>query len=154
MKTHFTSANERQGYWKSYPILVLLCLTLAGCNNLIAPYNQTAYANATSIKAEALLLMAKATETYSDHQSEVDALMLRVEQAYEYAKGIPKNEDSTRQWEILKNPERNLLGGFMKRWREHGPLGETFIKNAREDLVGPAFEEIIRLESGKIQSGS
>ena len=99
MKTHFTSAigraNEQHRYWKFYPFLVLLFLTLAGCNNLIAPYNQTAYANATSIKAEALLLMAKAAEPYSDHQSEVDGLMLRVEQAYEYAKGIPKNEDST-----------------------------------------------------------
>ena len=138
MKTHFTNAighaNEQHRYWKFYPFLVLLFLTLAGCNNLIAPYNETAYANATSIKAE--------------------ALMLRVEQAYEYAKGIPKNENSTQQWRILKDPDRNLLGGFMKRWKGDDTLGEAFIKNAREDLVGPAFEEIIRLESGKIQSGS
>ena len=42
----------------------------------------------------------------------------------------------------------------MKRWKEDDTLGEAFIKNAREDLVGPTFEEIIRLESGKIQAGS
>jgi hypothetical protein len=70
--------------------------------------------------------------------------------AYEYAKGRPKNTFSARQWEILKDPERNLLGGFLKKWKDEKVLGKTFVDDAIE-LVGDAFDTIIGLESGKVK---
>lgn len=133
-------------------LLALGTLSLLwACESLIAPYNETAYEHATSLKAEALQLMDKATERFPDHAAEVAALMLRVEQAYEYSKGIPKNEESAGQWRLLKDPDGNLLGGFMRRWRDEGTLGRTFIDNAKKDTVGKAFDAIIALEALKIR---
>jgi hypothetical protein len=128
--------------------LVLVLSILAACSNLIAVYSQTAYEQATSIKAESLVLMSKATEPYSQHAQEVAALMLNVDKAYEYAKGRPRNEISTEQWAKMKDPNSNLLGGFLKRWEEQGRLSSVFVKEA-EAQIAKAFDQIIELESGK-----
>ncbi len=64
---------------------------------------------------------------------------------------FPKNELSTRQWEILKDPDRHLLGGFISRWKNEDKLGKTFIDNAKKGLIMQAFDQIIGLESGKIK---
>jgi hypothetical protein len=128
--------------------LVLVISILAACSNLIAVYSQTAYEQATSIKAESLVLMSKATEPYSQHAQQVAALMLNVDKAYEYAKGRPRNEISTEQWAKMKDPNSNLLGGFLKRWQERGQLNPVFVKEA-EAQIAKAFDQIIELESGK-----
>lgn len=132
-------------------VLVTISLLYVACSSLIATYNETSYQYATSLKPEALMLMDKATENYVDHADEVEALMLRVEQAYEFVAGIPKNSESAGQWKILKDPDGNLLGGFMRRWKSNRTLGATFIKDVKEDTVGPAFDSIIMLESLKIK---
>lgn len=121
-----------------------------GCTSLISPFNQAAYEYATSLKVEALALMDKATEPCSNHQEEINRFMIEVEKAYEYAKGRPKNEISAQQWERLKDPQKNLLGGFMKRWKEKETLKKTFIQEAK-GIVSDAFDTIIGLESGKIK---
>lgn len=128
--------------------LILVVSTLAACSSLIAAYSQTAYEQATSIKAESLVLMNKATQPYSQHAQEVEALMLNVDKAYEYAKGRPKNEISTEQWAKMRDPNNNLLGGFVKRWKEQGQLSPVFVKEA-EAQIAKAFDQIIELESGK-----
>jgi len=51
--------------------LFLYIFILNGCASLISPFNQTAYEYATSLKVEALALMDKATEPYTNHQEEV-----------------------------------------------------------------------------------
>jgi hypothetical protein len=131
--------------------LLAVSLMFVACSSLIAPYNETSYRYATSLKPEALMLMGRATEEYAGHAAEVDALMLKVDQAYEYAAGIPNNAETARQWAILKDPEGHLLGGFMLRWKDQRKLGAAFIANARDDTVGPAFDAIIALESLKIR---
>lgn len=131
------------------PLLWVVFLFVS-CAPLIAPYNETAYQYATSIKAESLILMERATESYSVHSNEVDDLRLRLRQAYEFANGLPKNDLSTRQWEILIDPNRNQLGGFLKRWEDNGELNAVFVNEMKSE-VEKAFDEIIRLESGKIQ---
>lgn len=131
--------------------LLTLSLMFVACSSLIAPYNETSYRYATSLKPEALMLMKRATEEYASHAAEVDALMLKVDQAYEYVAGLPNNEETARQWEILKDPEGHLLGGFMQRWKDKGKLGAVLIENARKDTVGPAFDSIIALETLKIK---
>ena len=85
--------------------MIPLFLMIAGCAT-IAPYSQTAYEQATSLKAEALILMDKATEQFSLHKDEVQKVRLDMDKAYEYAKGRPNNELSTKQWEIVRDPER------------------------------------------------
>lgn len=75
---------------------------------------------------------------------------MKVKKAYEYAKDLPKNTLSTKQWEILKDPE-GLLGDFLERWKRDNTLTPVIISNS-DDHVGKAFDMIIELESGIIKS--
>jgi len=130
-------------------ILVLFLTMTLSCAS-ISLYSEAAYERATSLKVESLALMDSATEEFGDHQIAVEDLKIQLEKAYEFAKGRPNNEISTRQWEILKDPERHLLGGFLKRWEQDGRLSREFVIQAK-GLVSDAFDAIIGLESGKIK---
>ena len=114
----------------------------------IAPYSHTAYEQATALKAEALILMDKATEQYSVHKDEAQKVRLEMDTAYEYAKGRPKNQASTKQWELVRDPERNSLGGFLKRWETEGTLNKTFVSEAKR-LISDQLDQISGLEIGK-----
>lgn len=126
-------------------------LMIAGCTNLQAVYDKQAYQQAVSLKVEAKALMNKATTPYENHISEVNELRTELNKAYEYAKGLPNNQETTRQWKIMRNPNRNLLGGFLKRWKQESTLSDGFVEEANE-LVSEAFTKIIELESGKRES--
>ena len=128
--------------------LVLAVLVLAGCNGTIGPFTQRAYEQATSLKVEALTLMDKATRPYVEHHAEVDALRLNIDKAYEYARGLPKNKVSTNQWQILRDPNRNSIGGFLKRWETKGQLSVAFIDEVKP-IISQGFDMVIELESGK-----
>ena len=128
-------------------IAVFFVLALCGCPS-IAMFNQRGYEQATSLKVDALALMDKATEPYQNHKAAVERLKLDVEKAYEYAKGREKNEEATKQWEIIKNPERNSLFGFLKRWEDKTTLSPKFVEEAK-GLVAEGFDAVIGLESGK-----
>jgi len=132
-------------------LLLFLAILLVSCAS-ISPFNPKAYENATSLKVESLALMEHATAPYSEHQAEVEALTTDLQKAYEYAKGLPKNEISIAQWRILLDSERNLLGGFLKRWADKGTLSQAFVDDEKKQ-IGDAFDAIIGLESGKIKPG-
>lgn len=144
MRRRRCTAVEKGGLWIA---LALAAWVAQGCST-IALYSEAAYRQATAAKAEALILMGKANEPFEQHRAEVEALRLDVEKAYEYARGEPKNTLSTRQWEILKDPQGNLLGGFLTRWQKEGTISPTFIADKR-DQVSRAFDEITGLETGK-----
>lgn len=127
-----------------------ILISIAACGALIAPYNETAYQNATNLKVESLALMDKAIEPYSEHEQEVNELMIKIDQAYEFSKGLPKNELSTKQWEIMKDPNGNMVGGFIEKWKESGKLRELFVEEVKGE-VSSGFDEIIKLESKKIK---
>jgi hypothetical protein len=148
--SHHRNSKLRSRYGQLSLLSVVLLLTASTCDPLIATYNVKAYENATSLKAEASIVMKKATEPFADHEETVGDLMLGVEQAYEFVNGIPNNSDSAAQWRILKDPDEQLLGGFMNRWETNDTLSAAFIKNHWDDNVGPAFDEIIKLENGKL----
>jgi hypothetical protein len=135
-------------YWIPV-IFILIGIVCLGCAT-ISPYSETAYQNATSLKVDSLALMAKATEPYAQHQAEVEALRLNIDKAYEYAKGLPNNSITTRQWEIIKDPNRHLMGGFLELWRTKSTLSATYIAD-KQRQIGAAFDQIIGLESGKIK---
>jgi hypothetical protein len=127
-----------------------LVVVFAACASSISQFSPVAYKQATSLKVESLALMQKATQPYANHQAEIEALITKVDEAYEYARGRPKNEISTRMWDVLRDPNRNLLGGFLARWKNRSTLGPAFVSDAR-DVVSDAFDQIIGLESGKIR---
>ena len=97
--------------------------------------------------------MDRATEPFDDHRQAVETLKLDVEKAYEYAKGLPKNQVVTKQWTIIKDPARNSLGGFLRRWESKTTLKKEFIQEAK-GIVSDGFDTVIELESGKRKPNS
>lgn len=132
----------------SGPVLALL-VGLGACAPSISLYDATAYENATDLKAEAVLLMAEATDPPADHADAIAALRLGARQALEYERGRPANEITTRMWSILLDPEAALLESFLRRWEAEGPLRPAFVTEAVVQ-VAEAFDQIIGLESGKL----
>jgi hypothetical protein len=118
---------------------------------MMPKYDGLAYDKVTNLKVDALALMDKGTETYVTHEEEVIKLNLRIEKAYEYAKGKPKNTIITKQWLILKDPEGHMIGGYLKRWKKKEILSQAFITEAKK-TIAEGFDQIIGLESGLIKS--
>ena len=120
---------------------------LVACST-IATFDQVAYDKATGAKAEALALMDKATGSYSSHITEIEAVSLTIDKAYEYDRGRPQNTVTVQQWEILRDPNKNLFGGFIHRWHEKGSLKTDYITEKKKDIA-EAFDQITGLEIGK-----
>jgi len=123
---------------------------ISACSTM-SVYSPEAYKQAVNLKIESLDLMSFATKSYNDYDEQVASLRTELKKAYEFAKGRPNNELSTNQWEILIDENRNLLGGFLKRWKEEETLSEMFILETQL-LVSDAFDTIIGLESGKLDA--
>ena len=117
-----------------WPAMVLVFGLLSACQT-IAPFRETAYRMATSLKVESLNLMSRAAEPYAAHAPEVAVLKLELDKAYEYARGRPNNAESIGQWEILLDPNRHLLGGFLRRWQAEGQLSPHFVEEARGEVA-------------------
>ena len=148
LKNYSVNVSERNKY--KYFLIIFTYVALIGCGHYIAPYNETAYQNATDLKVDSLAAIAKATEPYLDHAKEVDSLMINIDQAYEFAKGLPKNDIVTKQWEIMLDPDGNMLGGFIKKWKNDGQLNKVFVEEMNGQ-VSQGFDQIIELESAKIK---
>lgn len=140
-------------YRRNTVLLGIIVLMLAGCGNLQSAFSEQAYRQAVSLKVESLALMDKATEEFGEYEAEVKQLQIELQKAYEYAAGRPNNGTTTRQWEILINPERNLLGGFLRRWKQQGTMSFLFIDENKR-IIADAFDTIIELESGKRKPSS
>jgi hypothetical protein len=126
---------------------LLLVFALTACST-ISTFDQVAFDKATGAKAEALALMDKATGSYSAHEHEIESVSLTIDKAYEYDRGRALNTITVQQWQILRDPKRNLFGGFLRRWREKGSLKPDFIAEKKPDIA-EAFDQITGLEIGK-----
>lgn len=134
------------------PIALLLFTMgwgILGCGSSVSLYDATAYKQATDLKAEALTLVEKAHEPAGDHRDAIDELRLNLRKALEYERGRARNQITTRMWELMIDPDRNLLGGFLQRWEADDTLNPAFVDEAGLQ-IGAAFDEIIALEAKKI----
>lgn len=129
-------------------VLGLLLLAVTACGPTISEFNARAYEQATALKVEALALMEEATEPYAGYADAVQHLKTKLKKAHEFAKGRPNNEISARQWHILIDSDRDLLGGFLADWQEQSSFSPAFVEE-KKTQVARAFDTIIELESGK-----
>lgn len=130
-------------------IFSVVILAVEGCSS-ISPFDQYAYRQTTSLKVETLALMENAVDSAGHYEADIDRLTMNIDKMYEYEKGRPKNEISAQMWEILKNPDKHLLGGFIKKWRSDHVLHQAYIDDKREQ-IGKAFDIISGLESSKVK---
>ena len=94
--------------------------------------------------------MGKATESYSSHKKEIEAVSLTIDKAYEYDRGRARNSETVKQWEILRDPNGHLFGGFLERWKKKDALKPDAIAIKKPDIAD-AFDQIIELEKGKLK---
>lgn len=132
-------------------ISFLMVFGLFNCSPRIALYNETAYTNAVSLKVESLALMEKASDSCSKHINEINDLEIKIEKAHQYVQWLPRNELTVKQWEILMKPNGGLLGEFLKRWKDEAVLSKGYVSESKK-MISEAFNEIIKLETGKIKS--
>jgi len=128
--------------------LLAILVAAAACTPLIGAYSPRAYEFATSLKARTLALTAHAGDPYARHEAAAEQLAVDLQRAYEYARGVPRNGVSTRQWKLLVDPDGALLGRFLARWRREGTLDPAFVTESRR-IFADAFDEIICLEANK-----
>jgi len=111
----------KKNSFATFGTILLAAFLLTACSS-VSIFSPEAYKQAVDLKIESLNLMSNATMPYSDYEEDVAFLKTELEKAYEFAKGRPNNEISTKQWEILIDENRNLLGGFLKRWQDEDTL--------------------------------
>lgn len=128
----------------------VICAAIAGCQS-ISPFNEYAYEHDTSLKVDAIALVNKSNESYSQHSTEVAALEAHCLKEYEYAKGLPKNEDTANQWKIITDPNGDSLFAYFELWKSEGQVSPAEAKDA-SDQLSKHFDQIIQLESGKVKS--
>lgn len=132
-----------------FKVILFSALALVACNT-ISYFDQYAYVQSTSIKVDVQNLIDMASEDYKSHEKEVKEVDTKIQKIYEYEKNRPKNEFTTKQWEILKDTTKDLYGGFIVMWRKNSKVGKTFIEN-KKIQIGKAFDQISQLESKKIK---
>jgi hypothetical protein len=127
---------------------VFIALFLSACAPLIADYNAESYKTATTLKAETQALIDKSGDSFANRRAEIDATTTRINAAYEYAAGLPSNQLSAQQWDILRDPNGDFYGGYIRMWRQNGSVGPVFRSEKRQQ-IGRAFDYIICLEANK-----
>ena len=133
-------------------VLLAYCMFVVGCGASIALYNQKSYEYAVDLKVETLALIDKSTEPYTNHAQQVEALMIKIDKAYEYTKNIPKNSETAGQWEKISKRDGVLAGKYFKEWKKRGTVSSSLIPDLKKDIAS-AFDDVIALESAKIKVG-
>lgn len=86
--------TENKGINKIFKFFVLsfLIFGLSSCKTLIATYDQYSYTQNASIKVDLFNIIQKANESYTDHEKEINEVLLKVKKIKEYDVHKPKNE--------------------------------------------------------------
>ena len=121
---------------------------LVACTPLISPFSEVAYQNATDLKAHSLALVDQSADPYAQHAAEAEQLLIDVSAAYEFVNGMKGNEISAAQWQLMRDPGKNLMGGFVGFWQQVGKVSPAF-RDEYHGQVAEAFDYIICLEANK-----
>ncbi|WP_417236191.1 hypothetical protein [Bizionia paragorgiae] len=138
----------KQNYTRSLVLLIMTFLVIS-CQSLkTAVYDQYSYQQAISLKVESDAIIDHATTPFRDHINVITGLRMDLKKLVEYEKNKPNNSISYAMLQLLENEDRNLLGGFLKRWEEEQQLSEAFTKEAKAQIM-EAFDLIIKYEAEK-----
>jgi hypothetical protein len=130
---------------------VLIALVASAC--AVSPFSQEALDFAVDIKVESLAVMDQATDDFASHVDAVSRLRERMDAALTHAGGRDNNMESTQQWELMADPNGNLLGGFLSTWEQRGTLSPSFIEE-KKIQVGRGFDLIAETEDAKRESNN
>jgi len=134
-------------HYKTFFSLIFLLITSCAT---ISIFDQKAYENVVACKVDTLVLMSKATESYTVYKKELEELNKELDKAYEYDKNRRLNIITVQMWDKLRDPNSQLLGGFLKEWSENDHLLKRYVAH-KQNQIGQGFDIIIQLESNKLR---
>lgn len=131
-------------------VIAFLSGTMMGCAT-ISSFDQNSYVAASGLKGEAIALISNALEPASKHLDAIAALdvKLSAQVAYEEGKG-KRNIISLTQWQILVSPDHELLGRLLEDWENGKEFSPAYLAEKIQQ-ISDAFDQIIRLEGGKVK---
>lgn len=120
-------------------LLLTSCTTIAG-------YQEHAYQNATTLKAESdALLGISAKVAYPLAAARVERVDIAIDAAFNYANGLGKNSISAKQWRLLRD---DIFRRFTATWRVEGRVSRAAVTE-NQGRLDRAFDTIICLEANK-----
>lgn len=125
-------------------MLLPVALLLMGCAT-ITKFDQNSYNAAQALKEDSLAVVSQPSPAGVDNIE----VRLSAQVAYETGKG-KANRISAAQWKLIANPEGNLLGGWITRYKSGALLSATY-NEEKAKQIGLAFDEILKLEGGKLR---
>lgn len=130
-------------------VAILCCFAFGSCGSTKALlYDKYSHEQTTKIKAASEKTIDNAVNPYASHEAEVQQLLLDCNAMLTYEKGKPNNEIVISMWQLMTNDEKNLLGGFLKRWKDKGSLSPFFIVESKKQIV-EAFDLLLEYELKK-----
>jgi hypothetical protein len=130
-------------------VTILCCFVFASCKSTkTVLYDQYSYDQTTAIKAESEKVMNQAITSYTNYQVEIEKLLLNCNTLLTYEKTKPNNEITINMWQLINNEEKNLLGGFLKRWKDKGSLSPFFLEESKKQVID-AFDLLRQYEMTK-----
>jgi hypothetical protein len=121
-----------------------MVVAVNGCAT-ITKFDQNSYNSAQSLKEDALTIVQHPSPSAVDNLS----VRLDAQVAYETGKG-KANRISAAQWRLIQNPHGNLLGGWIRTYRQGATMSPTYSEEKARQ-IGLAFDEVLKLEGGKIR---
>lgn len=135
-------------------LFTLLTITLGSCSAVKkagiqqATFDQHSLDNTIRLKEKSLELINTSTETYDKHLAEAETLKKELQETANYEKNRKNNNETARQWQIMADPERNMMGKFLTLWQKQGKCSSVFISEFYKN-VEQGYNAIIDLEKGK-----
>ena len=129
-------------------VLFAAAVLLASCTTFAPSYNEQAYTNATSLKAKSLAMIEKSGTPYSRNASDVETLLVEIDAAFEFSKGLPNNTQSAKQWDLMRAKNGGLFGQYVELWKSQGTVGSDARQFSKKG-ISDAYDQIICLEINK-----
>lgn len=125
-------------------LVALIALSSSACVTL-AGYDQQAYENATTLKAEVIAFINQAGTSCNIDEDKKYALMVRLESAYEYANGVEYNNEAASNW---RDQIDGLVDSYFVACNEQNKVSRGFFDGVKEQ-INEGFDTIICLEANK-----
>ena len=145
----FRLGRSKSIFYFFFLALFSVSLTFQSCGSNMVPRDTFSIEQNEIIKNNVISLIKKGGKNYSEMAPQVESLKATINDQIEYERERgEKNMKTVEMWELMMNPDGNLLGGFLSRWENEGKLNGPFIKEVAK-VVSSNFDKIIKLEKKK-----
>ena len=128
---------------------LLISMCFLQCASIkTAPFNAYSYQKSIEIKVQTEQLVTQASQSFGNHQLQIDQLQEQLKLILAYEKYRPNNEITYAMWQKLADPNTNLIGGFINLWQEKDKLSPAFLQEVKAQ-INQALELLIKYEVNK-----